>query len=142
MYKTSPKYFTDVLETIGRLGAAMPQVVQDPMMIGNKYRNLMMRGTMGSIGGTAGYAASALTGIPATKTVTAGVMAGSAVPTFAQRVMGSQAVQGQMLNPRYAVSSPDLQAMLARFGVQNTAPSGLNVQQFLQDVQRKIQPAQ
>lgn len=140
-YKASPQYFTDVLETIGRLGAAMPQVVQDPLMIGNRYRNLMMRGTMGSVGGTVGYAVSAMTGLPTTKTVTTGVVAGSAIPTFAQQIMGSQAVQSQMLNPRYAINTPDLQAMLARFGVQNAAPSGLNVERFLQDVQRKIQPA-
>ena len=144
-YKDNPKYFTDILETIGRLGAAMPEVVQDPQMIGNKYRDLLMRGTTGSLGATAGYGVSALTGISPTKTVTAGMAAGSAIPSFAQKIMASAPVQRAGLSPNYAISSPDLKAALARFAIQDASsqiPSGLNVQRFLQDVRQKIQPAQ
>lgn len=141
MYKDNPKYFTDVFETVGRLGAAMPEVVQDPMMIGSKYRDLLMRGTTGTLGASAGYGVSAVTGISPAKTVPVGLALGSAVPSFAQRVMASQAVQQAPL--RYGASmSPDLQAALARFGTQSAAPSGLNVERFLQDVRRKTQPSQ
>lgn len=136
IYEAKPDYLTGFLGVIGRIGAANKQVVTDPKLLNNRYRDLMFRTAATSAGTALGYGASATMGVPMKETVGLGLLAGAAAPTVGQRIMASGPVQRSAaafpINPNAA----DTRALLARFAtpdVVENRPSMENLQRMIQD---------
>jgi hypothetical protein len=110
MFEDSPGKFTGGLETIGRIAAAMPQVLQDPRKSSNMMRNV----GFGAAGAGAAVAGSAL-GTPA---MGAALGAGATViPPLMRQAMMSRAAQSAMFLPQYG-NTPDIPASILRFAAQ------------------------
>lgn len=135
IYEAKPEYLTGFLGVIGRIGAANKQVVTDPKLLNNRYRDLMFRTAATSAGTAVGYGAAAL-GAPMRESVGLGLLAGAAAPSMGQRFMSSGPMQRSAASVPINPQAMDTRALLARFAapdVVENRPSMENLQRMIQE---------